>query len=186
MINKASQLLFSGIPPLKSSHLRCCRHFLLVRLHLHMFAYNQNPWNVESPVFHKMDRFSSPNSTSTVQNSFNNPDIHLPILEGCTLPRVNSKTGNYINIVTHCANLSQHCTATERSENAALLYSPTQVHITMPPRSILEAPDIWIPPYHGYTAVVPTVSALEAVYGYTTGCIQLGKRSMWYCCLWVL
>ena len=73
--------------------------FFWLWMHLRKFVYNQNPWNVESPVFHEVDRFSSPNSTWTVQNVFDNLDIHLPILEDCAPPQVNSKTGNYINIV---------------------------------------------------------------------------------------
>ena len=52
-----------------------------------------------------------------------------------------SKAGDY-NIVAHCANLSQPCTAMERSENAVSLCSPAWVHITAPTWTILEVPEI--------------------------------------------
>ena len=42
-----------------------------------MFVYNQNPWNAELPVFRNADRFPSPNSTWTVQNSLDNQDACL-------------------------------------------------------------------------------------------------------------
>ena len=50
------------------------------------------------------------------------------------------------------------------TENAALSCSLARVHITTPTRSILEAPVLWIPPYYGHTAVVPTVSILEGLH----------------------
>ena len=48
-----------------------------------------------------------------------------------------------------------------------------QPKYTLPclPGSIPEAPEIWIPPYYGHTAVVPTVSALEEIH-----CIWLYHR----------
>ena len=60
--------------PMKN-YLWYCRHFIGSRMHLHMFVYNQPP-----PVFHKVNRFPSPNSTWTVQNSLNNLDTHLLIV----------------------------------------------------------------------------------------------------------
>ena len=75
-----------------------------------------------------------------------------------------SKTGHYISIVAGRVNLSQRRTATEKSENAALLSSPARVHITTPTGSIPEPPEIRIPPYYVHTAVVPTVSALKGFH----------------------
>ena len=42
---------------------------------IHMFVYNQPP-----PVFHKVNRLPSPNSTWTIQNSLNNLDTRLLIV----------------------------------------------------------------------------------------------------------
>ena len=90
-----------------------------------------------------------------------NETTKLPFLKWIQRPSI------IFNIVTHCANLSQPCTEMERSENAALLSSLAQVHITTPTRSIPEAPQIRISPYYGHTLVVPTVSAFPL-------CIHLG------------
>ena len=38
-----------------------CRHFVWFRMHLHMFVYIQNSWNVETPVFCKAARSPSSN-----------------------------------------------------------------------------------------------------------------------------
>ena len=64
-----------------------------------------------------------------------------------------------ISIIARCANVSEHCTTTEKSENEVSLCSTAQVHNTTPTRSILEAPEVLIPPYYEHTVVVPTVSA---------------------------
>ena len=69
-----------------------------------------------------------------------------------------------INIVNHCANLFQLCTATERSQKVASLCSPAQVHITMPTWSTPEAPEILILPYYRRSAVFPKVSSLEGLH----------------------
>ena len=41
-----------------------------------MFVCNLNPWNVEIP---KVDSFSSPTSTWTVQKLLNNADARMPL-----------------------------------------------------------------------------------------------------------
>ena len=42
--------------------------------------YIQNPWNAETSIFLKADRFPSPNITWTVQNLLDNPDACLLLL----------------------------------------------------------------------------------------------------------
>lgn len=72
------------------------------------------------------------------------------------------KGWNLINIVAYCANFVWQLL--ERSQNAALLGSPARAHTTTPARSILEPPEIRIPPYYGHTAVVQFVSNLEGLH----------------------
>ena len=48
-------------------------------IYIIMFVYKQTPWNAETSIFCKVDRFPSPNSTWTVQNSLHNPDACLPL-----------------------------------------------------------------------------------------------------------
>ena len=67
----------------------------------------------------------------------------------------------YIKVVLHHA---QPHTATERSKIALSLCSTARVHITTPTGSIPKTPEIRIPLYYGYTAVVPTVSGLEGLH----------------------
>ena len=99
---------------------------ILRTLHLvpNVFTYvcvQSKPLNCRTP--RKVDRFPSPNSTWTVQNSVDNPDTcfckivqHIWWIQR---PGIIS-----INIVAYCANFSQPCTAMERSENAPWSYSP--------------------------------------------------------------
>lgn len=77
-------------------------------MHLHMFVYNGNPWNVETPVFYKADRVFCPTSTWTVQ-------VHLIMLTlaclSCLSSLVDSTTGLQNITSTHSISISHQCTA---------------------------------------------------------------------------
>ena len=46
------------------------------------------------PPFHKADRFFSPTSTWTVQNSQDNADTGRPLMQDCLAPLIDSTTGH--------------------------------------------------------------------------------------------
>ena len=101
--------------------------------------------NPEAPVFHKAGRFSRSQQylVCTKFGWIQRPGLII------------------ISIVGHRANLLNLIWQEKGPKIAASLCSPTQVHITMPTRSIPEAAEIRIPPYYRHTAVVPKVSTLE-------------------------
>ena len=101
--------------------------------------------------------FSSPNSTWTVQNSPDNVDTHL---QSKTVPHLQwiQRPSIVLLLLIVLAFKSQHCMATEKSENAASSCSTARKHITLPTGSIPE------PPYARHAVVVSTVFTLEGFH----------------------
>ena len=96
-----------------------------------MFVYNQNPWNVETLIFRKADRF--PMQSQQYLNCtklFDSLDACLLLSKNCAPHSVNSKAGHYINIVAHRTSLFQPCTATKMRPRCA--YQP-EYTIPCPP-----------------------------------------------------
>ena len=80
--------------PLKCGHLVLTDVLLWYGLHS-ITAIHHNPWNADTPLFHKADRFFGPFATWTVHNSLDNADAHLPLTQGCPPRLINSTTGHY-------------------------------------------------------------------------------------------
>ena len=60
-----------------------------------LIAIYYNPWNADTSLFCKVDRFFGPFSTWTVQNSLYNVDACLPLTQGSPPPLINPTTGLY-------------------------------------------------------------------------------------------
>ena len=56
-------------------------------------------------LFRKADRFCSPASTWTVQNSLDNADAGRPLTQDCPAPLVDSPTEHYTNTGKHSSSL---------------------------------------------------------------------------------
>ena len=69
--------------------------FAPVRIVFPLTAIHYNPWNADTPLFRKADRFFGSFSTCTVQNSLDNADACLPLTQGCQPLLINSTTGHY-------------------------------------------------------------------------------------------
>ena len=67
-------------------------------MYIHMFVCNLTPWNVETPVFRKADGFFDPTSTWTVQNY---ADTHMPLMQDCLAPLIDSTTRHYSTCSTY-------------------------------------------------------------------------------------
>ena len=99
---------YSGTPPFRTSEMRtsCFNgRFAQVRTEFPLTAINYNPWNADTPLFCKADKFFSPFSTWTVHNSLDNADAHLPLMQVCHLPLIDSTTGHYNSIGSHSSSL---------------------------------------------------------------------------------
>ena len=57
-------------------------------------------WSFSRKLFCKADRFFGPFSIRTVQNSLDNSDSCLPLLQGCSPLLINSTAGHYTSIGT--------------------------------------------------------------------------------------
>ena len=79
--------------PLKSGHLRFPNAFTKFNVRVQS--------KCEIPIFHEADRFPSPNSTWTVQNSLDN--VLLAAFVRLCATSHGFKNWDYINTVTHCA-----------------------------------------------------------------------------------
>ena len=114
---------------LESDHLRYCGYFDWLRMHWHMFVYNLNILKCGNPVFCKADRFSSPISTWTVQNSLNNANACMPFMHDCLAPLIDPTTGLYTSTGTHSTGLSHQHTIRESSRTR--LHSSQQHEYTL-------------------------------------------------------
>ena len=77
--NKMSITNFSGTPTyghLWKAAIYDIADTLFGPEYIYMFVYNQNLWNVETPVFCKAERFSSPTVPKLYKD---NPDAHLTL-----------------------------------------------------------------------------------------------------------
>ena len=79
--------------------------FARVRIAFPLTAIHYNPWNVDTLLFHKADKFFGPFSTWTVHNSLDNADFHLPLTQVCPPLLINSTTGHYNSIGSHSSSL---------------------------------------------------------------------------------
>ena len=59
----------------------------------------------DTSLFRKADRFCSPASTWTVQNSLDNADAGRPLTQDCPAPLIDSPTGHCTNTGTHSSSL---------------------------------------------------------------------------------
>ena len=75
--------------------------FALVQIAYPLTTIHYNPWNADTPLFRKADKFFGPFSTWTVHNSLNNADAHLPLTQVCQPPLIDSTTGHYNSIGSH-------------------------------------------------------------------------------------
>ena len=91
----------STVDPLfRTSEMRASRfnrYFVLVQIVFPLTAIHYNPWNADTPLFRKVDRFFSPFSTWTVQNLLDNAVAHFPLTQVCPPLLINSTTGYYNN-----------------------------------------------------------------------------------------
>ena len=68
-------------------------------------SHTLKPWNVNTPLFHKADKFFSPSSTWTVQYSLDNGDVCMPLMQGW-LPLLNKSISGPCNCMgTHSTSL---------------------------------------------------------------------------------
>ena len=74
-------------------------------LNLHYVQYFTALRNADTSLFRKVDRFCSPASTWTVQNSLDNVDAGRPLAQDCPAPLIDSPTGHCINTGTHSFSL---------------------------------------------------------------------------------
>ena len=58
-----------------------------------------------APLFRKANGFYGPFSTWIVQNSLDNADVHLPLVQGCLPLLIDSTTQRYNSTCTHSTNL---------------------------------------------------------------------------------
>ena len=79
--------------------------FAPVQIAFPLTAIHYNPWNANTPLFRKVDKFFGPFSTCTVQNSLDNADTHLPLTQGCRPWLIDSTTGHYNTIGSHSSSL---------------------------------------------------------------------------------
>ena len=79
--------------------------FARVRIAFPLTAIHYNPWNADTLLFRKADKFFSPFSTWTVHNSLDNVDVHLPLMQVCPPQLIDSTTGYYNNIGSHSSSL---------------------------------------------------------------------------------
>ena len=128
-----------------------------------MFVYNLNTLKCGNPVFCKADRFSSPISTWTVQNSLNNANACMPFMHDCLAPLIDPTTGLYTSTGTHSTGLSHQHTIRESSRTR--LHSSQQHEYTLSCQ-----PEIYRkPPKYGHlyipkhTAVSPMVCIFRRV-----------------------
>ena len=78
------------------------RHFAPVQIEFPLTAIH---YNTNTPQFRKADKFFGPFSTLTVDNSLNNADAHLPLMQVCPPQLTNSTTRHYYSIGSHSASL---------------------------------------------------------------------------------
>ena len=65
----------------------------------------KNAHNMETLLFRKTDSFLGPSSTWTVQNSLDNEDAGMPLMQVCLTWLIDSTTGHYNSIGTHSTGL---------------------------------------------------------------------------------
>ena len=141
---------YSGTPLFRTSGMRTSRfsrHFALVRIAFPLTAIHYSPWNVDTPLFRKADKFFSP--FSTVHNSLGNADAHLPLMQVCLPPLIDSTTGHYNSIGSHSSSLwSAFLTSVQQGralECAFVGLNSTGTHCHTYWKYILEASKIWTP-----------------------------------------
>ena len=66
---------------------------------------HSKPLKCGTLVFRKADKFFSPTSTRTVQNSLDNADACMPLMQDWPVPLIDSPTGHYNNTGTHSTSL---------------------------------------------------------------------------------
>ena len=99
---------YKGTPLFRTSEMRtsCFNgRFAPVRIAFPLTAIHSTPWNAETLLFCKADKFFGPFSTWTVQNSLDNADTHLPLTQGCPPPLIDSTTGHYNSTGSHSTSL---------------------------------------------------------------------------------
>jgi len=79
--------------------------FAPVQIAFPLTAICYYPWNADTPLFRKVDKFFSPFSTWTVHNALYNADTHLPLTQGCPPRLTDSTTGHYNTIGSHSYSL---------------------------------------------------------------------------------
>ena len=75
--------------------------FAPVRIAFPLTAIHYNLWNADTQLFCKADKFFSPFSTWTVQNSLDNADAHLPLTQVCPPTLIDSTTEHFNTIGSH-------------------------------------------------------------------------------------
>ena len=96
--------VYSGTLLFRTSEMRTSRfnwRFALVQIAFPLTAIHYNPWNADTPLFRKANRFFGSFSTWTVQNSLNNAVTHLPLTQGCLPLLINSTTEHYNSTGMH-------------------------------------------------------------------------------------
>ena len=102
-------MVYTGRTPLTdilySGHLIIQDKMLRSGLILHYTQYFTALRNADTSLFRKADRFCSPASTWTVQNSLDNADADRPLAQDCPALPINSPTGHNTNTVMHSSSL---------------------------------------------------------------------------------
>ena len=100
--------MYSGNPLFRTSEMQTsCFNgcFAQVRIAFPLTAIHYNPWNADTPLFRKVDKFFGPFSTWTVHNSLDNVDAHLPLTQVCPPRLIDSTTGHYNSIGSYSSSL---------------------------------------------------------------------------------
>ena len=100
----------------------------------------------------KVDRFFGPFSTCTVQNSLDNLDVHLPPMQGCLPPLIDSTTEHYSSTGTHNTNLwSAFLTSIQQGralDCTFVVLDSMGTDCNTYQKKIPEASEIWTPLYN--------------------------------------